>query len=58
MIKYIHGLCRSCFKVYKNFAKIEIKSKAENMRMFVCPHCVIKNINKDKLCKTQNLLPL
>lgn len=46
MQKKIHGLCKKCLVLYKNFAICESKFKAENLRLFVCPACVVAEIEK------------
>jgi len=48
MKRAIHAVCKTCYKIYKNYAVIEIKKKAENTRLFVCPNCIIKSCKADK----------
>jgi len=56
MKKSIHGLCRTCYKIYRNFATIETKKPNENLWLFECPKCIIKKIAESADCYPQKLL--
>ena len=42
MQKKIHAICKCCYKIYKNIAIIETKKPVENLRIFTCANCIIK----------------
>ena len=48
MKKLIHAVCKSCYKIYKNYALLEAKSKAENTRLFTCVNCIIKSCENNE----------
>ena len=44
--KYLHGVCRKCFKIYRNVVENPDKNSVENLRIFTCGKCVCEEMLK------------